>query len=127
MKHKFLVLALLALILGSFNSCKKDAGSNDYPIDYPILYVVNGSDYKVNVYCDNLLVATAGAHYNSGAVKLSNTSINLPVYVEAEFYDSNNNYIGCYKWNDYYFRWNKLYKMTLTNSGGTITQINKKI
>lgn len=118
MKQKILVLALLALVIGSFSSCK-DAGLNDYPI----LYVVNGSDYKVNVYCDNLLVATAEAHNNSGAVKLSDTSINLPVYIEAEYYDSKNNYVGRHKWNSYYFSWNKSYKMTLTNSGGTITAL----
>ena len=118
MKHKFLVLTLFAIVFVSFNSCK-DTGLNDYPV----LYVVNGSDYKVNVYCDNLLVTTAGAHNNSGAVKLSNTSINLPVYVEAEFYDSKNNYAGRYIWNNYYFSWNQSYKMTLTNSGGMIIQL----
>ena len=119
MKHKIIFLALVALFVGTFSSCNKDGVIGNYPI----LYVVNGSDYKVNVYCDNLLVATAGAHNNSGAIQLSNTSINLPVYVEAEFYDSKNKYVGRYSWNSYYFSWNKSYKMTLNNSGGTMTQL----
>ena len=76
-------MALVALLAGTFSSCNKDGVMGDYPI----LYVVNGTDYSANVYCDNRLVATAGAHNNSGKVVLSNTSVNLPVYVEAEFYD----------------------------------------
>ena len=119
MKRKLILMALFAILLGSFTSCNNEGvGGN-----YPILYVVNGSDYKVNVYCDNLLVATASSHNNSGAVKLSNTSINLPVYIEAEFYNAKSNYVGHYTWNSYYFKWNKSYKMTLTNSGGTITEL----
>lgn len=107
------------MLAGTFTSCNNEgAGGN-----YPILYVVNGSDYKVNVYCDNYLVATASSHNNSGAVKLSNTSINLPVYIEAVFYNSKNNYVGRYIWDDYYFNWGKSYKMTLTNSGGTLTRL----
>ena len=77
MKHKFLLLALIAMLTGMFTSCNKDGVLGNYPI----LYVVNGTDYSVNVFCDNLLVASAGAHNNSGKVELANTSVNLPVYV----------------------------------------------
>lgn len=119
MKKKIMLMALIALFTGLFVSCKNDGKVGDYPI----LYVVNGADYPVNVYCDNLLVASAGAHNNSGKVELLNTSINLPVYVEAVFYDSKGNQVGSFKWNNYYFRWNKSYKMTLQNSGGTLTQL----
>ena len=115
MEHKFLLLALVAMLTGMFTSCNKDGVLGNYPI----LYVVNGTDYSVNVYCDNRLVASAGAHNNSGKVELSNTSVNLPVYVEAEFYDSKGKRVGAYEWNNYYFQWNKSYKMTLTNSSST--------
>ena len=119
MKKKILFVAILAILAGAFSSCNKDGVLGNYPI----LYVVNGTDYSVNVYCDNRLVATAGAHNNSGKVELSNTSVNLPVYVEAEFYDKKGNRVGAYKWNNYYFQWNKSYKMTLTNSSSTSTII----
>ena len=115
MKNKIFFMALVALIIGTFSSCKKDQVQDNYPI----LYVVNGTDYSVEVYCDNRFVATAEAHNNSGKVELSNISINLPVYVEAEFYDKQGDRIGNYKWNNFYFRWNKSYKMTLTNSSST--------
>lgn len=115
MKHKIILMALVALLVGTFSSCNKDGVMGNYPI----LYVVNGTDYSVNVYCDNHLVATAGAHNNSGKVVLSNTSVNLPVYVEAEFYDKKGNRVGGYEWNNYYFQWNKSYKMTLTGSSST--------
>ena len=115
MKRKIILMALVALLAGVFSSCKKDGVMGDYPI----LYVVNGTDYSVNVYCDNHLVTTAGAHNNSGKVVLSNTSVNLPVYVEAEFYDKKGNRVGGYEWNNYYFQWNKSYKMTLTGSSSS--------
>jgi hypothetical protein len=115
MKHKIILLAMLAMLVGTFSSCD----GNGVVDNYPILYVVNGTDYAVNVYCDNHLVATAGAHNNSGKVVLSNTSVNLPVYVEAEFYDKKGNRIGGYEWTKYYFQWNRSYKMTLTNSSST--------
>jgi len=115
MKHKIILMAIIAMFAGTFSSCKKNRGTDNYPI----LYVVNGTDYSINVYCDNYLVATAGAHSNSGRVELSNTSINFPVYVEAEFYDTKGNIVNVYKWNDYYFHWNKTYKMTLTTSSST--------
>jgi len=119
MKNKIFVMAFVALIIGTFSSCKKDQVQDNYPI----LYVVNGTDYSVEVYCDNHFVATAEAHNNSGKVELSNISINLPVYVEAEFYDKKGNRVRGYEWNKYYFRWDKSYKMTLTNSSGTMTQL----
>ena len=115
MKQKFLLLAFVAMLTGVLTSCNKDGDLGNYPI----LYVVNGTDYSVNVYCDNRLVTSAGAHNNSGKVELSNTSVNLPVYVEAEFYDTKGKRIGAYIWDNYYFQWNKLYKMTLTKSSST--------
>ena len=118
MKRKFILFALLALLSGMFSSCN-DAFSKNYPI----LYVVNGTDYSVNVYCDNLLVATAGAHNNSGKVELSDTSINLPVYVEVDYFDSKGTKVCKIHWNDYYFKWNTSYKMTLTGTSGTIQKI----
>lgn len=114
MKHKIILVALVALLGGVFTSCNKKGNK-----DFPILYVVNGTDYSVNVYCDNHWVASAGAHNNSGKVELSNTSINVPVYVEAEFCDTKGKVVGSYEWNSYYFKWNKSYKMTLTNSSST--------
>lgn len=115
MKHKIFLMAIIAMLVGTFSSCN----NNGVVGNYPILYVVNGTDYPVNVYCDNRLVASAGAHNNSGKVVLSNTSVNLPVYVEAEFYDKKGNRVGAYNWTNYYFQWNKSYKMTLTNSSST--------
>lgn len=115
MKRIFILMALVALLAGTFSSCNKDGVMGDYPI----LYVVNGTDYSVNVYCDNRLVATASAHNNSGKIVLSSTSVNLPVYVEAEFYDKKGNRVGGYDWNNYYFQWNRSYKMTLTGSSST--------
>lgn len=115
MKNKIILMALVAVLVGTFSSCNKDGGLGNYPI----LYVVNGTDYSVNVYCDNLLVATAGAHDNSGKVVLSNTSVNLPVYVEAIFYDKKGNKVNGYNWSKYYFRWDTSYKMTLTTSTST--------
>lgn len=112
MKNKLILLAVLVMFVGVVNSCKQDRVIDSYPI----LYVVNGTDYPVNVYCDNHLVAIAGKHNNSGKIELTNTSINLPVYVVAEFYDNKGNRFASYTWNNYYFRWNKTYKMTLTNS-----------
>lgn len=116
MKKKFILFTLLALLAGTFCSCDKNGTSN-----YPILYVVNGTNYTVDVYCDNHLVASVGAHNNSGAVKLNNVSVNLPVYVEADFFDSKGSRVGGYTWNNYYFKWDKSYKMTLTNSASTST------
>lgn len=116
MKRKFIILALFVALLG-LSSC------NSLQPSCPILYVVNASDYSVEVYCDNLFVTAAGAHNNSGAITLSNVSINLPVYVEMRYYDKNGNYAGNGKWENYYFRWDKTYKITVTNSGSTITQL----
>ena len=117
MKRKIILMALIALLAGTFSSCKKNGTMGDFPI----LYVVNGTDYSVNVYCDNFLVATADAHNNSGKVILFNTSVNLPVYVEADFYDKKGNKVSGYNWNNYYFKWNRSYKMTLTGSSSTST------
>lgn len=115
MKHKIILMALIAILTGAFSSCKK----NETVGKFPILYVVNGTDYSVDIYCDNRLVTSAGAHNNSGDVKLSNTSINVPVYVEAEFYDNKGQRVRSYTWNNFYFQWDKTYKMTLTNSSST--------
>ena len=114
MKKRFLLFVLCALVAGTFCSCNDTFSKN-----YPILYVVNGTDYSAEVYCDNHLVATAGAHNNSGKVELNNTSINLPVFVEAEFYDNKGKRVGGYTWNSYHFSWNKSYKMTLANSSSS--------
>ena len=119
MKQKLLLLALVAMLTGVFTSCNKEGDVGNYPI----LYVVNGTDYAVNVYCDNILVASAGAHNNSGKVVLADISVNFPIYVEAEFYNTKGTGFYTYKWSNYYFRWGKSYKMTLTNSKGTITQL----
>lgn len=115
MKYKIILVAFIALIVGTFGSCKN--GGMD---SYPILYVVNTSDYSVEVYFDNYMVTSVGAHNNSGKVVLSNTSINLPVYVEVKLYDKKGNE-GHASWDDYYFKWNKSYKMTITNSTSKIT------
>ena len=115
MKNRLFITMLIvfvALLTGVFSSCSADR--ND-----PILYVINGTDYSVSVYCDNYLVASASAHNNSGKVVLSHTSVNLPVYVEAEFYDSKGKRVTGYQWNSFKFSWNKSYKMTLTNSAST--------
>lgn len=118
MKRKILLMAILAAFVCALSSCKsKDEQS------YPILYVVNGSDYYVDVYCDNILVASAGVHGNSGAISLSNTSVNIPVYVEAAFYDKNGSRVKRLSWSSYYFRWNRTYKLTLNNSKGTLQEI----
>ena len=113
MKKKFFILVLFAAMLG-LSSC-----GDMFKNSYPILYVVNSSDYSVNVYCDNHPVASVSAHNNSGKVELDNVSINLPVYVEAIFYDSKGKKVGGYNWSSRYFRWNKSYKMTLTNSSSS--------
>lgn len=115
MKQKIIFMAIIAILVGAFTSCKKDKNENNDPI----LYVVNGTDYYVDVYCDNSLVVSVGAHKNSGKVKLVDTSVNLPVFVEAEFYDQKGNRVFGYDWTNYYFKWNKSYKMTLTSSSST--------
>jgi hypothetical protein len=112
MKHKIIIWVFVALFGGLLNSCK--LANPDLKV--PVLYVVNGTNYAVNIYCDNILVASTNAHGNSGKIELNNTGINVPVYVEAEFYDNKGNVISAYNWSNYYFRWNKSYKMTLTNS-----------
>ena len=116
MKRKFFVLALFAALLG-LSAC-----SNLQP-NYPEMYVVNGSDYSVEVYCDNHFVTAASAHNNSGQTTLDNVSINLPVYVELYHYDTKGNYVRKLIWENYYFRWDKTYKMTITNSGATLLQL----
>lgn len=116
MKRKFIILAFFAALLG-FSSC------NSLQPSYPVLYVVNTSDYSVEVYCDNHFVTAASAHNNSGQTTLDNVSINLPVYVELYYYDKKGNYVGKGKWENYYFRWDKTYKMTITNSGATLLQL----
>ena len=116
MKHRILFIAFIAFVIGMFCSCNS---KEQVTQELPILYVVNGTGYAVDVYCDNHLVASAGAHNNSGKVILSDVSINFPVYVEADFYDSKGNFHHSYEWTKYYFRWNKTYKMTLTNSSSS--------
>ncbi|MBQ9297231.1 MAG: hypothetical protein IJ204_08585 [Paludibacteraceae bacterium] len=118
MKNKIRLFALLALMMGIFCSC-----NNTFERSFPILYVVNSTDYTVRVYCDNLPVATAGARNNSGAVELSDTSVNIPVYVETVFYDSKGNKIRSVSWSNYYFKWNSSYKMTINSSGATLQRI----
>lgn len=116
MKHKILFMAFITFAIGILCSCNREESVKQ---DRPVLYVVNGTGYAVDVYCDNHLVASAGAHNNSGTVRLTNVSINLPVYVEADFYDKKGNFVHSYEWTKYYFRWNKTYKMTLTNSSSS--------
>ena len=118
MKTKILILSILTLLTCTFTACNKDGGFGNYPI----LYVVNASDYSVKVYCDNLLVTSVNAHNNSGKVVLSNTSVNLPVYVEANYYNAKGQKAMHNSWN-VYFRWNKSYKMTLNNSVGSIEEL----
>ena len=114
-------MAIVAVLLGVFCSCSNNKDTE--VLNRPILYVVNGSNYNVEVYCDNHLVATAGAHNNSGGVKLSDVSINLPVYVEVYYYDSKGKYQGKISWNEYYFKWNSSYKLTLNGAHGTLQEI----
>ena len=47
---------------------------------------------------------------------MNNVSINLPVLVEVYFYDSKHNYVGKVNWKNYYFKWNKNYKLTIFSS-----------
>ncbi len=116
MKHRIFIMAMIALFMGTLCSCEKN---EQVTKNLPVLYVVNGTGYSVNVYCDNHLVTSAGAHDNSGKVVLTNVSINIPVYVEAKFYDSKGKLVTGYNWNSFYFEWNKSYKMTLTTSTST--------
>ena len=120
MKTKILFVAFIAFVIGVLCSCERNEQVTQ---QRPILYVVNGSDYSANIYCDNHLVATAGAHNNSGEIMLTNTSVNLPVYVEAYFYDKKGDYAGKHMNWDYTFRWNHSYKMTLNNSKGKIEEL----
>ncbi len=111
---KFLLMAFFAMVMGTFYSCKSKEEQN-----YPILYVVNGTSYYAEVYCDNRFVLSANAHENSRGVRLSNTSINFPVYVEVMFFNANGKMVNAYHWSEYYFNWNKNYKMTLTTSASS--------
>lgn len=106
MKKNFLILAVLAILTGMFSSCGNALQGN-----YPILYVVNSSNYSVNVYCDNYPVVSVGPRNNSGKVVLDGVSVNLPVYVEVYF--SNGSKVT---FDNYYFGWNTSYKLTLTNT-----------
>ena len=117
MKNKLLLLGFLVLMTCAFTACDNNGERLGTK---PILYVVNGSDYSVDVYCDNYLVASTGAHSNSGKVVLTNTSINLPVFVEALYFDKKGNQVFKLTWNDYIFKWDTSYKMTLQNKKGQI-------
>lgn len=115
MKKKLLLMALLTLLVGTFTSCERFIENN-----LPVLYVVNGADYAAKVYCDNWPIANVSSHNNSGKIILTDVSINLPVLVEVYFY-KNGSYINKkIAWEDYYFKLGKSYKMTLTNSGGSL-------
>lgn len=104
-----MIVAMLLAI--TFSSCNKEGN--------PILYVVNASDYDAEILCDNHLVTFVAARNNSGKVELNNVSVNAPVYVEAYYYDKGA-YTGKHvSWN-YYFKWNKSYKLTLTNTNGRL-------
>lgn len=117
MKKKILFAALLALLVGTFTSCESMIRNS-----YPVLYVVNSTDYTAKVYCDNYPVAIVNPRNNSGKVVLDEVSVNLPVLVEVYFY-KNGSYVKKWIWEDYYFKWDKSYKMTLTSSNGTIQQL----
>lgn len=110
MKKKILFMAILTMLVGMFSSCGGSLQNS-----YPILYVVNSSDYSASVYCDNLCVTSVGARNNSGKVVLDDVSVNLPVHVEVYF--SNGKKVT---FDNYYFRWNTSYKLTLTNTNGRI-------
>ncbi|MBQ7632320.1 MAG: hypothetical protein IJS82_06150 [Paludibacteraceae bacterium] len=115
MKKKFFWMALMALMLG-LSSCKNET------LNYPVMYIVNASDYSAKISCDNKLITTVAAHKN--IQELMNTvSINLPVYIEVEFLDSKGNRVKRYTWENYYFGWNSTYKMTLQNSGCTLQKL----
>jgi uncharacterized protein YcfL len=120
MKHKIFLMAIVAVLLGAFCSCSTKESET---LNRPVLYVVNGSNYSVEVYCDNHLVATARAHNNSGGIRLSNVSINIPVYVEVYYYDSKGKYQGNLSFDNYYFKWNSSYKLTINGTHGTLQQI----
>lgn len=115
MKRSILVLSFFAFLAIMLTSCKKE----DF-MKAPILYVVNSTDYRANVYCDNLLVASVKAKNNSGKIILEDTSVNLPVYIEVDFLDSKGKTIHNISWDNYYFSWNKSYKMTLKNTTSTL-------
>jgi len=119
MKTKFLIFGIVALLSCCFTACNKDGGLGNYPI----LYVVNASDYSAKVYCDNLLVTSVDARNNSGKVVLSRTSVNLPVYVEVNFYNNKGENIRRSSLNNVYFRWNKSYKITLNNTQSGIEEL----
>lgn len=115
MKKKFFWMALVALLM-AMSSC------NNEPLNYPVMYIVNASDYSVKVNCDNNPVVTVGQNSNT-KVQLSNVSVNLPVFVEVEYFDSKGNRVKRYTWDSYYFSWNTAYKMTLKNTGGTLQKL----
>lgn len=110
MKNKIFFMALVAILSFTFSSCSKTE------LNYPAFYVVNSSNYLADVYCDNHFITTTTAHGNSGKVVMNNVSINLPVLVEVYFYDSKHNYVGKVNWKNYYFKWNKNYKLTIFSS-----------
>lgn len=122
MKKKLFIMALVAVLFGSLSSCSSSV-EKSMEKSYPILYVVNSSDYTIQFYCDNQKVATTSAHNNSGAITLSSVSINLPVFVEVYYYDNKGNYVNRTEGDDYQFHWNKSYKLTVHNKGMSLQQL----
>ena len=122
MKRFLFIMALVAALLGTFSSCTSPVDKS-MEKSYPILYVVNSSDYTIQFYCDNRKVATTSAHANSGAITLSNISINLPVFVEVYYYDKKGNYVSRTEGDDFQFRWNKTYKLTVHNKGMSLQSL----
>ena len=117
MKRKIFFVALLAILIGTLTSCGKEE------LARPVLYVVNSSNYDAYVYCDNRLVTKTPSYENSGKIIMDNVSINFPVHVKISLYDTKGNYAGEVSWSNYYFSWNTSYKITITNSKSTITEI----
>ena len=111
---KFLFFLAAALFLSvSFTSCYHGGVIGDYPI----MYIVNGSDYAVEVYCDNHFIAATAAHSNSEKVRLTALPMHAPIYIEVLYYNDKKELVDERTWDNYYFRWSRAYKMIISAKG----------
>lgn len=113
MKKILFFLAVVTVLTLSFTSCYMGGVIGDYPI----MYIVNGSDYAVEVYCDNHFIAATKAHTNSGKVRLSALPMHAPIYIEVLYYNDKKELVDERTWDNYYFRWSRAYKMIISGRG----------